>query len=83
MVSTGSSVVMNNTADIQKYKVYRDTPLPQDNKGLKPTATARRIIKNITPLNIAFRNLKYINNACNPYVFLFANSYHSMSLRKE
>jgi hypothetical protein len=25
---TGSSVVMNNTADIQKYKVYRDTPLP-------------------------------------------------------
>jgi hypothetical protein len=38
---TGSSVVMNNTADIQKYKVYRDTPLPQGNKSLIPTATAQ------------------------------------------
>jgi hypothetical protein len=33
---TGSSVVMNNTEDIQKYKVYRDTLLPQDNKSLMP-----------------------------------------------
>jgi hypothetical protein len=39
---TGSSVVMNNTVHIQKYKVYRDTPLPQDNKSLmSPTATAQ------------------------------------------
>jgi hypothetical protein len=39
---TGSSVVMNNnTVDIQKYKVYRDIPLPQDNKSLIPTATAQ------------------------------------------
>jgi hypothetical protein len=38
---TGSSVLINNTADIQKYKVYRDTPLPQDNKSVKPTATAQ------------------------------------------
>jgi hypothetical protein len=37
---TGSSVVMNNTADIQKYKVYRDTPLPQDNKSLMPPTAA-------------------------------------------
>jgi hypothetical protein len=40
---TGSSVVMNNnTADIQKYKVYRDTPLPQDNKSMIPTAAAQK-----------------------------------------
>ncbi len=40
---TGSSVVMNNnTADIQKYKVYRDTPLPQDNKSMTPTAAAQK-----------------------------------------
>ena len=40
---TGSSVVLNNnTVDIQKYKIYRDTPLPQDNKSLMPpTATAQ------------------------------------------
>jgi hypothetical protein len=38
---TGSSVLINNTADIQKYKVYRDTPLPQGNKNLIPTATAQ------------------------------------------
>jgi hypothetical protein len=37
---TGSSVIINNTADIQKYKVYRDTPLPQDNKSLILTVTA-------------------------------------------
>jgi hypothetical protein len=37
---TGSSVIINNTADKQKYKVYRDTPLPQDNKSLIPTVTA-------------------------------------------
>ena len=46
---TGSSVVMNNnTADIQKYKVYRDTPLPQDNKSMIPTAgcTKRRCKSN-------------------------------------
>ncbi|HZD82597.1 MAG TPA: hypothetical protein VE076_06945 [Nitrososphaeraceae archaeon] len=38
---TGSSVIINNTADIQKYKVYRDTPLSQDNKSLIPTVTAQ------------------------------------------
>ena len=38
---TGGSVLINNTADIQKYKVYRDTPLPQGNKSLIPTATAQ------------------------------------------
>jgi hypothetical protein len=38
---TGSSVLIDNTADIQKYKVYRDTPLPQGNKSLIPTATAQ------------------------------------------
>ena len=38
---TGSSVIINNTADIQKYKVYRDTPFSQDNKSLIPTVTAQ------------------------------------------
>ena len=37
---TGSSVIINNTADKQKYKVYRYTPLPQDNKSLILTVTA-------------------------------------------
>jgi hypothetical protein len=37
---TGSSVIINNTADKQKYKVYRYTPLPQDNKSFIPTVTA-------------------------------------------
>jgi vacuolar-type H+-ATPase subunit H len=41
------------------------------------------IIKNITSLRIPFWNLKYIINTYNPYVFLFANSYCSMSSRKE
>jgi hypothetical protein len=47
------------------------------------TARIIIIIKNIISLCIPFWNLKYIINLCNPYVFLFANSYHIMSSRKE
>ena len=44
---TGSSVVIDNTKDIQKYKVYRDTPLPQDNNDLIPTVTAQEYVHQI------------------------------------
>jgi hypothetical protein len=40
-ISIFNIIVRRRGADIQKYKVYRDTPLPDDNKSLKPTVTAQ------------------------------------------